>query len=266
MYMKRLRINDIQKMKGNEPIVCLTSCTSPITKIIENMVDILLVGDSLGTTLYGMKNTRAVNIDMMIRHGKAVVNSSQKPFTIIDMPYKSYLNKRTAYKNASSLLKLTGCQSVKIETNNKNVDIVSYLTKKNVKVISHIGVTPQDYNDFSKIRAVGRAEKEKSKLIDLALKLEEAGSVLLLLECIVKDVAMEITSLVNIPTIGIGSSVYCDGQVLVTNDLLGIEKDFVKPKFVKSYANLSSIIKNSVKKFSNEVKKGKFPNNKYTYK
>ena len=153
-----------------------------------------------------------------------------------------------------------------MEINEKNIGIVSYLTKKRIKIISHIGVTPQDYKDFSKIKAVGRTEKEKNKLIDLALKLEEAGSALLLLECIVKDVAMEITSLVKIPTIGIGSSAYCDGQVLVINDLLGLEENFVKPKFVKSYANLSSIIKNSVKKFSNEVKKGKFPNNKYTYK
>ena len=264
--MKRLTITDIQRMKNKRPIVCLTSYTKSITLAVDKHVDIILVGDSLGSTIYGMKNTRSVSLDMMKRHGKAVVNASKKSFTIIDMPYKSYLNKRSAYNNACNLLKFTGCQSVKLEINEKNVGIVSYLTKKRIKIISHIGVTPQDYKDFSKIKAVGRTEKEKNKLIDLALKLEEAGSVLLLLECIVKDVAMEITSLVKIPTIGIGSSAYCDGQVLVINDLLGLEENFVKPKFVKSYANLSSIIKNSVKKFSNEVKKGKFPNNKYTYK
>jgi len=264
--MKRLTITDIQRMKNKRPIVCLTSYTKSITLAVDKHVDIILVGDSLGSTIYGMKNTRSVSLDMMKRHGKAVVNASKKSFTIIDMPYKSYLNKRSAYNNACNLLKFTGCQSVKLEINEKNVGIVSYLTKKRIKIISHIGVTPQDYKDFSKIRAVGRTEKEKNNLIDLALKLEEAGSVLLLLECIVKDVAMEITSLVKIPTIGIGSSAYCDGQVLVINDLLGLEENFVKPKFVKSYANLSSIIKNSVKKFSNEVKKGKFPNNKYTYK
>jgi len=264
--MKRLTITDIQRMKNKRPIVCLTSYTKSITLAVDKHVDIILVGDSLGSTIYGMKNTRSVSLDMMKRHGKAVVNASKKSFTIIDMPYKSYLNKRSAYNNACNLLKFTGCQSVKLEINEKNIGIVSYLTKKRIKIISHIGVTPQDYKDFSKIRAVGRTEKEKNKLIDLALKLEEAGSVLLLLECIVKDVAMEITSLVKIPTIGIGSSAYCDGQVLVINDLLGLEENFVKPKFVKSYANLSSIIKNSVKKFSNEVKKGKFPNNKYTYK
>ena len=264
--MKRLAITDIQRMKNKRPIVCLTSYTKSITLAVDKHVDIILVGDSLGSTIYGMKNTRSVSLDMMKRHGKTVVNASKKSFTIIDMPYKSYLNKRSAYNNACNLLKFTGCQSVKLEINEKNIGIVSYLTKKRIKIISHIGVTPQDYKDFSKIRAVGRTEKEKNKLIDLALKLEEAGSVLLLLECIVKDVAMEITSLVKIPTIGIGSSAYCDGQVLVINDLLGLEENFVKPKFVKSYANLSSIIKNSVKKFSNEVKKGKFPNNKYTYK
>ena len=253
-------------MKNKRPIVCLTSYTNSITLALDKHVDILLVGDSLGSTIYGMKNTRTVSLDMMKRHGKTVVNASKNPFTIIDMPYKSYLNKRSAYKNSSSLLKFTGCQSVKIETNEKNVGIVSYLTKKRIKVVAHIGVTPQDYKDFSKIRAVGRAEKEKNKLIDLALKLEDAGSILLLLECIVKDVAKEITSLVKIPTIGIGSSAYCDGQILVINDLLGLESNFDKPKFVKSYANLSSVIKNSVKKFSKEVKKGKFPNSKYTYK
>ena len=238
-------------MKNIRPIVCLTSYTNSITLALDKHVDIILVGDSLGSTIYGMKNTRSVSLDMMKRHGKTVVNASNNSFTIIDMPYKSYLNNRSAYKNASSLLKFTGCQSVKLETNEKNVGI---------------GVTPQDYKDFSKIRAVGRTEKERKRLINLALKLEEAGSALLLLECIIKDVAMEITSLVKIPTIGIGSSAYCDGQVLVINDLLGLKSDFFKPKFVKSYANLSSIIKNSVKKFSNEVKKGKFPNNKYSYK
>ncbi len=229
-------------MKKRRPIVCLTSYTNSMTLALEQHVDILLVGDSLGSTIYGMKNTRSVNLDMMKRHGKTVVSASRKPFTIIDMPYKSYLNKKSAYNNASNLLKFTGCQSIKIETNEKYVDIVSFLTKRKIMVTSHIGVTPQDYKDFSKIRAVGRTEKERNNLIDLALKLEDAGSILLFLECIVKDVAKEITSLVNIPTIGIGSSIYCDGQVLVINDLLGFESNFIKPKFVKSYTNLSSII------------------------
>ena len=214
-----------------------------------------------------MKNTRSVNIDMMKNHGRAVVKFSTRPFTIIDMPYKSYESNESAYYNASQLLNYTKCQSVKIEIINKNnINIVSSLTRKKISVTSHIGITPQAFNNFSKIKAVGRTTAEKNKLINMALRLEDAGSCILLLECVVEDVAKEITSRINIPTIGIGSSVHCDGQILVIDDVLGFKSDLIKPKFVKSYINLSTQIKKSVKKYAKEVRQKKFPTKKYRYK
>ena len=264
--MNRLKIVDIQKMKNIRPIVCLTAYTASITKAIENYVDIILIGDSLGTAIYGMSNTQSVNMDMMESHGKTVVQSSNKPFTIIDMPYASYRNYKKAFFNASKLIKNTGCQSVKIEVNNKDIKTVSYLTKKNIQVVSHIGVKPQSFSNFSKIKAVGKSKSEKTKLLNLALKLEDAGSCMLLLECVYEETAKEITSMVNIPTIGIGSSVYCDGQILVVNDLLGLNTNLHKPKFIKKYSNLSLEIRKSVKKYSQDIKKKKFPSKKYTYR
>ena len=264
--MNRLRIIDIQKMINVRPIVCLTAYTVSVTKAIESYVDILLIGDSLGTTIYGMNNTQSVTMDMMERHGKAVVQSSKKPFTIIDMPYASYRNYKKAFFNASKLIKKTGCQSVKIEVNEKDVKTVSYLTKKNVRVVSHIGVKPQAFSNFSKIKAVGKSKSEKIKLLNLALQLEAAGSCMLLLECVYEETAKEITSMVNIPTIGIGSSIYCDGQILVINDVLGLNPNFHKPKFVKTYTNLPLEISKSVKKYSQDIKKRKFPSKKYTYR
>ena len=167
--MTRKSLSFIKKLKNKKKIVCLTSYTSSITKIIDNFVDIILVGDSLGTTIYGMKNTRNVTLEMMMAHGKAVVSSSKKSFTIIDMPYNTYRNKKEALINAKKLLKFTKSQSVKLETNYSTVDIVKYLTKNKIKVISHIGVTPQDYKNFNNIRSVGSSSKERDKLINLAV-------------------------------------------------------------------------------------------------
>ena len=266
LVMKRLKIKDIHNMKNKQSIVCLTSYTKSITLSIDKYVDILLIGDSLGSTIYGMKNTRSVNLEMMKIHGKIVFEASNKPFTIVDMPYKSYENEKIAYKNATDLLNYTKCQSIKIETKSRHIKIVKYLTKKGINVVSHIGVTPQSYSDFSKIKVAGKTDEEKNKLLDLAFRLEDAGSKILLLECVVTDVAREITSKIKIPTIGIGSSKYCDGQVLVIDDMLGIKSTFKKPKFVKIYGNLSSQITNSVKKYASDVKKKKFPTIKYSYK
>ena len=148
MVMKRLKIKDIQNMKNKQSIVCLTSYTKSITLSIDKYVDILLIGDSLGSTIYGMKNTRSVNLEMMKIHGKIVFEASNKPFTIVDMPYKSYENEKIAYKNATDLLNYTKCQSIKIETKSRHIKIVKYLAKKGINVVSHIGVTPQSYSDF----------------------------------------------------------------------------------------------------------------------
>ena len=191
--MVRYTLSQIQKLKNKRPITCLTAYTSNIAKIVDEHVDVILIGDSLGITIYGMKNTQSVTLDMMKIHGKAVVRSTKKAFTMIDMPFHTYQNKKQALRNVKSLLNFTKCQSVKLEIDKTKVDIVSFLVKNNIKVISHIGIIPQKYKDFSKIKFVGRTTKEKEEVLDLAYRLEDAGSSMLLLECIAGKIAEKIT-------------------------------------------------------------------------
>ena len=251
--------------KKIEPISCLTAYSKPLANILDGNVDLILIGDSLGTTLYGMKNTRSVNLEMMKNHGKAVVSNTKKSMTIIDMPYKTYRNKKEALKNALNILSFTKADFIKLETDNKNIDIVRYLTKNKIKVISHIGVTPQKFSNFSKIKSVGKNFKESNNLISLAKKLEKAGSKLIVLECIEMNTSKEITNKLTIPTIGIGASKYCDGQVLVVDDIINLNTSNHKPKFIKTYTNIEKNISNAVKNFTKDVKSKKFPSKKYSY-
>ena len=263
--MTRKSISLIKKNKNIKKITCLTASTSYIAKIIDKYVDIILIGDSLGMTIYGMSNTQSVTLDMMRNHGKAVCNSSSRAFTVIDMPYKSYRNKKEALKNAKILLEYTNCQSIKLETDEKNIEIVEHLTKNKIKVISHIGVTPQKYKNLKKIHSVGKNLDEKIKILDLAIKLQKAGSCMIVLECVDENLAKKITHSLKIPTIGIGASLACDGQVLVTEDILNISSLEKKPRFIKTYTNLKNTIEKSVKKYVNDVINLRFPKKKNTY-
>ena len=263
--MKRNTIKLLQNYKFKKKIICLTAYSSPIAKIIDKYVDIILIGDSLGSVVYGMKNTQGVTLDIMINHGKAVVNSSKKALTIIDMPYQTYKNKKEALVNAKKIIKYTKCQSVKLETNYNDLETVKFLTENNINVISHIGVTPQKFKNFSKIRSVGKTINEQNKIFNLAIQLEKAGSKMIVLECIKEVLAKKISKHLKIPTIGIGASKDCDGQVLVIDDILNLANSEKKPKFVKSYTNLNIIIEKAVKKYSSEVINKKFPNSKNTY-
>ena len=263
--MPRTSLKSILKKKKKRKIICLTAYTTSIAKIIDNHVDIILVGDSLGTAIYGMKNTQSVTLDMMMRHGKAVYDSSKNAYIIIDMPFQTYRNKREALSNAKKLLSFSKCQSVKLETDYKNLDIIKHLHKNGITVISHIGVTPQKFKDFNKIRSVGVNNKEKNNLLNLAKKLEKAGSSMIVLECMKENIAKKITNNLKIPTIGIGASLKCDGQVLVINDILNTKDLNKQPRFVKSYININRIIAKAVKNYSDEVKNKKFPKIKNTY-
>ena len=261
MSKKKLFFNSIL----NKPITCLTAYSGSVAKILDGNVDLILIGDSLGSTLYNMKNTQSVTLKMMKMHGKAVTEKVKKSLTIIDMPYKSYETKLMALKNARELLNYSKANILKLEINHKNVSIVNYLSKKKFNVIAHIGVTPQSYSDFKKIKVVGKKDYERIKLLNLALDAERAGAKAILLECVVENVSKEITSALSIPTIGIGSSKYCDGQVLVFDDLVSIDNGQSAPKFVKKYMNFEKQAKKAVRKFSEEVKSKKFPNKKFTY-
>ena len=260
--MKKIRILDRNFYK---PISCLTAYSPSIAKILDGKIDLILVGDSLGSTLYGMENTQGVTMDMMKNHGAAVNKAVKKSLKVLDMPYKTYENKIDAYKNAIKLINYCKPDLLKLEINKKKLVILKYLVSKKINVISHIGVTPQSYNNFNKIKILGKTNTEKDNLLKLAKESERFGAKAVLLECITSDTAKLITKNISIPTIGIGASKYCDGQVLVFDDLINLTINNKKPKFVKNYLNFNKIAGIAVKKYNKEVKLKKFPNIKFTY-
>ena len=249
----------------SKPISCLTAYSPSIANILDGKIDLILVGDSIGSTLYGMNNTQGVTMDMMKNHGAAVNKAIKKSLKVLDMPYKTYDNKIDAYKNAKIFLNHCKPDLLKIEVSEKKLSILKHLVDKKINVISHIGVTPQSYKNFNKIKVLGKTNKEKQNLLELAKQSETLGAKAVLLECVTTDTAKLITENISIPTIGIGASKYCDGQVLVFDDLINLSTNDKKPKFVKNYLNLSVLIKESVKKYASDVRNKKFPNKKYYY-
>ena len=256
-----LKINKILNKKNKSKIVCLTAYSKNIAAIIDKHVDIVLVGDSLGSVLYDFKTTRKVNLKMMIEHTKSVRAGVTKSLLVIDLPYNTYRNKSEALRNSKKAIKDTKCDAVKIEGGIRVKNIVSHLVKNKIPVLGHIGITPQTTK--GKFKSKGKNEIEKRKLIKDARALEESGAFGIVLECIYGDISKIITKLVKIPTIGIGASIHCDGQVLVTDDILGLTN--AKTKFVKKYIDIKKVINSAVTKFKNEVKTGKYPKKKYSY-
>ncbi len=259
--MSKDKIKKILKKKNKKPIVCLTAYTSNIARIVDKYCDIILVGDSLGMVLYGMKTTRDVKIDTMILHAKAVKNFSKNSLVVFDMPYKTYTNKYEAYKNAKKVMKLTKCDAVKLEGGSKIGNIVKYLVKKKIPVLGHIGLLPQTSSSFN---VKGKNFIERDKILKDALEISKSGAFGLIIECVVETLAKKITRSVSVPTIGIGASKYCDGQILVTEDMLGLSG--FAPKFVKQYANLNKLLERCIKNYSKDVKAKRFPFNKNIYK
>jgi len=255
------KIIKILKRKNKKPIVCLTAYSKNIAEILDKHCDIILVGDSLGTVLYGMRSTREVTLDMMIEHAKSVKKGIIKSVLVVDMPYNTYRNQREAYKNAKKIIKVSKCDGVKLEGGKKITNIVKYLTQRRIPVMGHIGLLPQ--SEKGKFKFKGRSQIEKQKIIGDAKLLEEAGVFSLVIECVKENLAKIITKSINVPTIGIGASLQCDGQILVTDDLIGLS-DFT-PRFVKRYSNIKKIINKNILRFKNDVINKKFPNKKNTY-
>ena len=249
----------------SKPISCLTAYSPSIANILDGKIDLILVGDSLGSTLYGMKNTQGVTMDMMKHHGVAVNKKIKRSLKVLDMPYKTYDNKIDAYRNARILLNHCKPDLLKIEISKKKLVVLKHLVDKKINVISHIGVTPQSYKNFNKIKVLGRTNKEKQNLLKLAKESETLGAKAVLLECVTADTAKVITENISIPTIGIGASRYCDGQVLVFDDLINLTTNNKKPRFVKNYFNFNKVASNIVKKYNHEVKLKIFPSSKFTY-
>ncbi len=251
------KIEKIIKKKNKKKIVCLTAYSKNIAKILDKYCDITLVGDSLANVLYGMENTHKVSLDLMIQHSVSVKRGIKHSLFVVDMPKGSYTTPFKAKKNAILIMKKTGCDAVKIESNKRNFKVIKEIKKVGIPVMGHIGFTPQFKKKF---KVEGRDQKEVKNLINEAVSIEKAGAFSIVLECLTPHTARKISEKLRIPTIGIGSSRFCDGQILVTDDILGLSGFY--PKFVKKYANLNSIIEKAVKKYSKEVKKQIFPKNK----
>ena len=259
--MKKITIKKILEKKNKTPITCLTAYSKTVAQIADKYCDIILVGDSLAMVLYGMKTTRDVKIDTMILHGKAVKTSTKKSLVVFDMPYKTYTNKFVAYKNAKRAMKLTKCDAIKLEGGKKITNIIKYLTGKGIPVMGHVGLLPQTSTNF---KVKGKNLSQKKQILEDAVVVSNSGVFAIIVECVVESLAKKITSCVSVPTIGIGASKYCDGQILVTDDMLGLSNFF--PKFVKQYSNLSKVIEKCIKNYVKDVKMKKFPFIKNVYK
>jgi 3-methyl-2-oxobutanoate hydroxymethyltransferase len=254
------KIKKIIESKNKKKLVCLTAYSKPFAKILDNHCDIVLVGDSLATAMLGMKDTHHVNIETMIQHGISVKSNLNKALCVVDMPANSYKNVIQAKKNAKLIFNKTRCDAIKIECNGKNYDIVKSIVDIGVPVMGHIGYTPQY---FKKFKVQGVLDKDRHNLLDQAIRNEKAGAFSVILECVSAKTAREITKTLKIPTIGIGASVYCDGQILVTDDMLGLSGFY--PKFVKKFANLNNIIEIGIKKYKKAVLNKDFPTKKNTF-
>jgi 3-methyl-2-oxobutanoate hydroxymethyltransferase len=256
MGIKKFSIND-------KPIVCLTAYDYKTACIVDNYCDVVLVGDSVGMALYGDKTTTNVTLDVMIRHGQSVRKGLKKSYMVVDMPKNTYKNKIQAFKNAKKIITQTKCDAVKLEGGKKIINIVNYLIRKKIKVVGHIGLLPQSINNPKDYRVLGKEKKDRNKIYLDFKYLENSGVDFIILESVKKKLADKICKESRIPIIGIGASNNCHGQILVTEDLLGYFN--LTPKFVQKYVNLNKIIKNSIKKYKNDVRSKKFPSIKNLY-
>jgi|TARA_B110000858_G_scaffold196894_1_gene256850 3-methyl-2-oxobutanoate hydroxymethyltransferase len=262
--MPRKTINDIQAKTGIEKIICLTAYTAPIARLLDRHVDILLVGDSLGMVLYEYENTLPVTLDQMIEHTKAVMKSTSDSCIIMDLPFGTYEeSKEQAFSSALRSIKETNCAGIKLEGGSLIEDTVKHITKRGIPVMGHIGLQPQSIILDGGYKIKGRDKFEWKKYIDDAIALENAGAFAIVLEGMAEQLAVEITNSIKIPTIGIGASAKCDGQILVTEDMLGLTN--ISPKFVKEYTNLRLPIEKAIKEYVSDVKLEKFPSNQHTY-
>ena len=252
-------INFIKK-KNKSKIISLTAYSKNIASIIDKYCDLILVGDSLGSVLYNFSTTKKVTLDMMIEHSKSVRMGVSKSLMVVDMPYNTYRNTKEALKNAKKIISKTKCDAVKIEGGKKVYQIIKILIKNKIPVMGHLGVLPQSATNF---KFKGKNITERKNILRDSKLLEEAGAFSIVLECIESSLAKEITNTINIPTIGIGASSHCDGQVLVTDDLIGLNK--ISARFVKKYSNIEKKINDAVFKFKQDVTKVKFPSKKHSY-
>jgi len=254
------KIIDFIKKKNKSKIISLTAYSKNIASIIDKHCDLILVGDSLGSVLYNFSSTKKVTLDMIIKHSKSVRQGVKKSLMVVDMPHNTYRTPKEALTNAKKIISKTNCDAVKLEGGKKIIKVIKILIKNKIPVMGHLGVLPQSATNF---RFKGKKTSERKIILRDSKLLEEAGVFSMVLECIEGSLAKEITKSINVPTIGIGASVNCDGQVLVTDDLIGLSN--IKVRFVKKYLNIKKQINNAVLKYKQEVTEKKFPAKKHSY-
>ena len=255
------KFKKINLKKNKSKIICLTAYSKNFAEEIDKYSDLTLVGDSLGSVLYNYKSTRKVTLSMMIEHSKSVRQGISNSLMIVDMPYNTYTSKSKALKNCNKVMKETKCDGVKLEGGIKIKNIIKHLIKNKIPVLGHLGIMPQTTR--GKFKSKGKSPKEKKELMRDAKILENIGVFGIVLECVERSLSKAITKEIKIPTIGIGSSNYCDGQILVTDDILGLTDS--KAKFNKKFINIKSYIRKGVKKFRSQVLNNKYPSKKYSY-
>ncbi len=262
--VRRTNVADIRNRKNGEPIVCLTAYTSMMTEILDPYVDLILVGDSVGTVLHGHDSTIPVTLDEMIFHARSVKRASPTSLLVVDLPFGSYeASPQQAYETASRVLKETGADTVKLEGGVTQAASIRFLAERGVPVMAHIGLRPQAVRATGGYRIVGKTEEETANLIADADAVTEAGAFCVVLEGVIESLAREITDRISIPTIGIGASPACDGQILVTEDMLGYFDRTAK--FVRRFANLRETIDQAVSAYADDVRGRRFPGESETY-
>ncbi len=260
----RLAAPDIRARKGGAPIVSLTAYHAHTARLIDPHVDFMLVGDSLGMVMHGYESTVPVPLDLMIMHGAAVVRGSARALVVVDMPFGSYEeNAGVAFRNAARVMKETGCGAIKLEGGQRMAETIRYLSERGIPVMGHIGLTPQSVNTLGGYRAQGREQSEWAAIEADAQAVAEAGAFAMVIEGVAELLAARITRQVAIPTIGIGASAECDGQILVLEDMLGLSPRV--PKFVKRYAELADGIAGAVKAYADDVRAREFPGKDHVY-
>lgn len=255
---------DIRARKGQAPLVVLTAYTTPGGRLVDPHCDIALVGDSVGMVLHGLPSTLGVTMEMMVLHGRSVVKGCQKAMVVIDMPFGSYEESpQQAYRNAARLMAETGAPAVKLEGGVHMAETIAFLTKRGVPVMAHIGLTPQSVNTLGGYKVVGR-DGEADSVMEDALAVQAAGAFAVVLEKVPMGLSARITQRLEIPTIGIGAGVHCDGQVLVVDDMLGLFTEF-RPKFVKRYAELGKTADEAIATYAAEVRSRAFPADEHSF-
>jgi 3-methyl-2-oxobutanoate hydroxymethyltransferase len=258
----RMTVPRVLARKGGDPLVCLTAYSAPIARLLDPYVDILLVGDTLGIVEHGRATTVGVTVEQMISHGRAVMRGAQHALVAVDLPFGSYeASGREAFATASRIMRETGCAAVKLEGGKTMVEVVAFLAARGVPVIGHLGLRPQSVHVTGGYKTVGRYRREWEAIEEEAKAIAEAGAFAIVLEGMAEPLAARVTEIVPVPTIGIGASARCDGQILVTNDLLGLTEH--PPRFAKRFVNLAPLIAEAAATFAAEVKARRFPGSEH---